>query len=404
VQFQSLPRRRFSASLAAVAPTVSLEAAVEESIICGSDGRKSFAAGNAQQQEWSTAVGVLALRTDVAFQGRSCPNPDTGTSFDCTTVLKTYDSDLCPGERFSAAPQVNGACAAFLVKPDIMVTAGHCLYPDGTQTSAQRKLVECKNRSVIMRWRESDNQGLPNGNLNVLERHIYSCASVLAHGDPARQNPGSPADWVVFKLDRAVSGGAGTGGPITPAQEPLIVSKSNPSVSMTGLTSIGFPYGTTLKVDPGVRITTLNPPVRGVGTFLFEGDIAPGNSGGPVLNSTGEILGLVSAAPPLVAVANPKKVGTKCMRECYPSARDGEPVCNSGLFGDPHPVAVSVAQFRNRIKRPTIEYPEGKSGHGSNACWRDIVSRAGLCARFAQNPRDLVLMPEFDARTGPLAA
>ncbi len=181
---------------------------------------------------------------------------------------------------------------------------------------------ECAQRSVVMRWRTSS-PNFPNGNQNVLSRHIYFCDAVLDHG-PSVLPPaaGLPDDWVVFRVDRPVTGGTGTGGPLTTDREPLFPASTPPAISQNNLIwthNLGLP----LKLDNQVNIATIGqqfPVNGGPGTFTVEADLLPGSSGAPVLDPFGGALGLVVSGPDEVLGPG------GCTQDCFPTGQ-GAPAC-----------------------------------------------------------------------------
>lgn len=372
----------------------------QQEIVWGDISAQNYNQSTAQEQEWATATGITMRRSDITYLGAACPNRATGTSFDCSVDLKTYTAQqivdrggvpLCAhGTNTNFYPnelEVDAACTAFLVGPDVFATAGHCIFPDGRAPTTFDAQLECSKRTVVMRWRQSDNGEFPNGNPRVLERHIYDCVEVLSHGRniggwilPSR-SPGLNSDWAFFRVDRAVTGGAGTGGPLTDAREPLPMSTTAVTTGTGSLTTVGHPFGHPTKIDPEVSVFAA-PSERGAGTFALHADVQGGMSGGPVIDASGKVRGIVSAAPDTIQQLDPRfptsntvrpscgdgvVTGTEecdegdttpgdgcsancekeqfCEMECFPPS-DMPPNCPVGLF-DLHPIAVG-AECANR--------------------------------------------------------
>jgi hypothetical protein len=323
----------------------------EQALLHGTFSRQSYSEAPAQHQEWATAVGVLVLREDLTYLGGACANPATGTNNDCTVLLDSMTATervnqglapLCAhGVNANLDPndeQMRRACTTFMIGPDTFVTAGHCIFPDGVPFTAEDQEIECAKRSVVLRWRPSDNAEFPNGNPSVLERHVYHCTDVIAHGqlvngwlvpqDARRQNN----DWAVFTVDRDVTGGTGTGGPLTPAREPLVLASAAPDEDTEGLT-IGHPYGQPTKIDPEVSVSE-SPNFRGHGLFTWLGDGNRGMSGGPVLDEAGTVMGIVQGGPVFAQELDPRFPAPQmCDMECYAPSDGRTPVCPDE-FGD----------------------------------------------------------------------
>ncbi len=273
-----------------------------------------FSEGTDIQQEWGTAVGLITNTSRLSrLRGDGTPKqcPDkTQVSYDCTAVLDVAPDVMC-SDQIWAGQDSGGSCTAFMIKnepgqPAIFATAGHCL-PVGP---------DCSSKSVVLHWRPAS--GFPGGNPNVLEQHIYQCTSVLAHGGHTDAALTSPQDWAVFEVDREVSGGGVTGGPFTPGREALPISSVGPVTGSSG-TTIGHPAGLPTKIDPEVTIGGLVTN-RGAGTFYAFLDGMEGQSGSPIIDPSGEVVGILTGAKgPLPDSEN------DCYRQCYkPPGPSGE--------------------------------------------------------------------------------
>ena len=76
------------------------------------------------------------------------------------------------------------------------------------------------------------------------------------------------------------------------------------------MVAIGFPFGLALSVSAGV-VSGLNREFRSrddrpilTGLIQFDAAANPGNSGGPLVNMAGEVIGIVTA------ILNPTNAGT----------------------------------------------------------------------------------------------
>lgn len=273
---------------------------VQDRVIFLEPSAQEFEDAEPQRQEWATAVGVmrpniLIDRKRADGNPKACNDPNE-VSFECTASLKTLASPLCdnqplPELDYSEQFSLNVACTAFMIRQNVFATAAHCVSTEVRGESFQR----CGSQSVVMRWRRSL-PTFPAGNPNVLEQHIYQCTKVLARGSDGAGGVGGPDDWVVFEVDRDVTGGGVTGGPLTALREPLFVSPEKVKLGSGTLTTVGHPLGIPTKIDSEVTVAQ-EISVRGEGSFHIKGDVEAGMSGGPVIDGAGLAVGILSAGP-----------------------------------------------------------------------------------------------------------
>jgi V8-like Glu-specific endopeptidase len=168
---------------------------------------------------------------------------------------------LCPEEPFVEQPTV-GFCSAFLVAPDIMVTAGHCI------TSVR----DCAEARFVFGFGLSQ----PNADLtSVPASQVFSCTSIISR---ALSNA-TGVDYAVIKLDRPVADRA-----------PLALRRAGQPTEGMPLTVIGHPSCLPTKVTPGAIVRR----IAGANYLVANTDTYGGNSGSAVFNSTtGEVEGIL---------------------------------------------------------------------------------------------------------------
>src|SRR6185312_7645832 len=156
--------------------------AVNTQVIYGDDGRLDYYQIPSEQvKRAADATAVLILATRLSDQG-------------ATTLIQTstygQSLGLCPTEPFYEQERA-GFCSAFLVSPDTMLTAGHCIH---TQD-------DCNNARFVFGFKIDRAGAQPR---SVPTNDVYKCARVV-HTEVALADPFG-ADFAVVKLTRPVEG------------------------------------------------------------------------------------------------------------------------------------------------------------------------------------------------------
>lgn len=175
--------------------------------------------------------------------------------------LRTFKAirELCDGERFEEQYSLP-VCTGFLVAPDLMVTAGHCL-----------NKINYHNRAWIFGYDHTrSHESMP----SFESDHVYYTKEVLQW----EEDKMARRDFALVRLDRAVT-----------VASPLKFRKyGEPSVG-TSLAIIGHPNGLPTKISADAEI--LENDVNAYKTNL---DSFGGNSGSPVFNLySGEVEGIL---------------------------------------------------------------------------------------------------------------
>ncbi len=173
---------------------------------------------------------------------------------------------ICADERF--ADQITAAnCSGFLVAPDLLVTAGHCV----------RSQRDCDNSAWVFGFALDDQSSYFEGDTSfwVDENNVYHCEEVVE----TVLDRTSQADHALIRLSRKVDD-----------REPLEVRTEGKVEMMTPLVVIGHPTGLPTKVaaDGFVRSNSES--------FFFQAglDTFGGNSGSAVFNRhTGVVEGIL---------------------------------------------------------------------------------------------------------------
>lgn len=167
--------------------------------------------------------------------------------------------NLCPGERFRNQP-TGAFCSGFLVAPDIIATAGHCVNA-GNVT----------NICFVFGFRMHDTD---NAETAINNTEIYRGAELIG-----RQEIGNGPDWALVRIDRPVN------------NHNVVRIRRNGKINETqALHVIGHPSGLPTKFAGGASVRDNQPDAF----FIANLDTYGGNSGSPVFNSeTHEVEGIL---------------------------------------------------------------------------------------------------------------
>lgn len=176
--------------------------------------------------------------------------------------------NLCKGEKFSDQ-YVLPICSGFLVGPDLLATAGHCLNKE-----------DFKNRVWIFGYNK---EYAYNPEPSFPRETIYYTKEVVLWEKDAL----TKKDFAVIRLDRKVTG-----------VKTLKIRNYGKLADGESLAIIGHPSGLPSKISPGAKVLDAGHE-NSIKTNL---DSFGGNSGSAVINiKTGKVEGiLVSGAPDYV--------------------------------------------------------------------------------------------------------
>ena len=177
-------------------------------------------------------------------------------------TASTLGKAHCSTVRF--ADQIAGArCSGFLVAPNVVATAGHCMISQN----------ECDGYKWIFDYK------LKNGNDKSYQlaqkSNVFSCKKILAQ----KLEYIGGLDYALIQLDRNVEG-----------RTPIVVDFENETIVGTPLYVLGFPSGIPMKYTDSSTIFEDSPKV-----FKSHLDIFAGNSGSAVFSAeTNKVVGIVS--------------------------------------------------------------------------------------------------------------
>ncbi len=183
---------------------------------------------------------------------------------------------LCQDEPFFNQP--SGAfCSGFLVGPDLIATAGHCVDDNRCpQTAFAFSFQMNKDNTPVLAFPQTE---------------VYGCKKVIARELTAAQ------DWALVQLDRPVTN-----------HKPLALAKRPPAAN-EAIYVIGHPAGLPKKAAGNANVRKIDN-----GFFSANTDTYGGNSGSAVFSlQTHEVLGiLVRGENDFVQTPNQCQKSTVC--------------------------------------------------------------------------------------------
>ena len=179
--------------------------------------------------------------------------------FSKTTLEDRYS--LCEEEQFRKEHHI-ARCSGFLVAPDIIVTAGHCV------ASAE----DCRNNKWVFDYTD--------GIDHIKRSQVYGCKKIL--DQEIKNNFFVKKDYAIIQLDRAVHD-----------RSPLKIRTEGKLKKGQDVVVIGHPLGLPTKITDGGQSSKWNiiekilfPSSAFRRSFYFTAnlDAFAGNSGSPVIN------------------------------------------------------------------------------------------------------------------------
>jgi hypothetical protein len=224
-----------------------------DKVIYGDDNRVEVL--NSPDRLWAELANSTAIQMDPPGL-----NPHGGMVPVVAATLKEA-MNVCDNEPFADQPSP-GRCSGFLVGPDKLVTAGHCITND----------ADCKEYVWLFDYRTDENGKAPD---TVPEKNFYHCKRIISRA----QSIFTKNDYAYIELDRVVEG-----------REPLQVRKSGKIANNTELVVIGHPSGLPTKIAGGAVVRKNSNSYY----FVTNTDTYGGNSGSAVFDAkTGQVEGIL---------------------------------------------------------------------------------------------------------------
>lgn len=233
---------------------------------------------------------VLFSKSTAAKMAPAALKSISATEFLVTSV--SFEArGVCAQERFSK--QVSAAdCSGFLVAPDVLVTAGHCVNDE----------KDCSTNKWVFDFKVAYSDQFE---VKVPKSSVYGCQKIISRTlDSEYKN-----DFAVIQLDRKVTD-----------RKPLAYRRSGRVKEGEAIAIIGHPMGLPTKIADGARVL-----YHLTNYFKADLDSYGGNSGSAVFNvRTGEVEGILVRGE-MDFVYNPK-LGCRVSRVCGEDECRGEDV------------------------------------------------------------------------------
>lgn len=219
----------------------------ESRIIYGVDNRVEPHQATTLQQKLAVSTAGMINNVKVVEHGEHAFLPPA-------TIVNGMG--LCPDEKFAEQPSPV-SCSGFLVAPDLLVTAGHCI----------PNQARCDEVSWVFDYKikKSDNRA----DMMIPKSKVFKCKEVIEA--KLENTTTQKIDYALIKLERAVTD-----------REPLKFRKSGKINKGQEIFVIGHPSGLPTKVAGDAKVVGNTEQ----NYFTTNLDTFGGNSGSAVFNAT----------------------------------------------------------------------------------------------------------------------
>ncbi len=193
-----------------------------------------------------------AARAVVALVKRKDLKARADGDYDLVTESFRAAYQLCSSEPFGTQP-IGCFCSGFLVAPDVVATAGHCV----------KSKADLAGIRFVFDFRMQD---AGHARTRFTADDVYRGAALLK-----RRLSADGTDWALVRLDRAVVG-----------RTPVKLRTAGKVAAAQALFVIGHPCGLPQKYAAGAKVRDNSPAPY----FVANLDTYGGNSGSPVFDAT----------------------------------------------------------------------------------------------------------------------
>ena len=240
--------------------------ALKPLVIYGDDDRRDFIEMNAFEKRM--AAGVAAMVSNRNLQGYRIQGPTkTEIRYFFKQAWTNEDYGVCKDERFSQEILAS-KCTGFLVQPDVLVTAGHCV----------QNAKDCDSHKWVFDYKNTHSG---KNVYSFTEDQVYSCSAVVSTEEFSNiyDIPGLTGNAVIL-LDRPVVG----------AENRVLEMNLKQNQKLGEMVSIiGHPQGMPVKTGGTNKIEKVSENY-----FISFLDVFGGNSGSPVFDQNGVVQGVLT--------------------------------------------------------------------------------------------------------------
>ncbi len=209
---------------------------------------------------------ILARSTAARIPTAALKNEFNGLLYSITGRTLQINNRVCEGEKF-ASETVLSTCSGFLVGPDLLLTAGHCI----------RSEAECGASSWIFDFKKSLIPG-DGSKAYFTPDQVYSCAKII-HREYKPSAADGKIDYALIRLNKEVFD-----------RDPLAYRTQGKVDDEASLMMIGYPNGLSAVISTGAYVRNNSKEHY----FTTNLDSFSGNSGSPVFNEkTGIVEGFL---------------------------------------------------------------------------------------------------------------
>ena len=224
-------------------------------VIYGDDDRVEVYQASAAEQKLAASTAAMVEASSVTLVA----NQGTGEEYYQLNDESLADGmNVCEDERFASQPSA-AMCSGFLVAPDLLVTAGHCV----------NSKFDCQGNVWVFDYNMDKETG--KAKTKVDPKNLYKCAEIVNY----KYGWDTDNDYALIQLDRVVEG-----------RDALEIRKEGAVQVGEKITVIGHPSGLPSKVAGGAAVRSIEPREY----FVANLDTFGGNSGSAVFNATTNVV------------------------------------------------------------------------------------------------------------------